>query len=101
MHKKSKFGVTLTEDNCIEKDYSVRCPGGWKDKGDGWCLPPKYYQVSWVAAELVMCLAVWGHPGWHVGTPMDPVVPKGKEADSTVVVSTGESSTPRFGGNSF
>jgi len=44
VHKKSKFGVTLTEDNCIEKDYSVRCPGGWKDKGDGWCLPPKYYQ---------------------------------------------------------
>mmetsp|Transcript_33633 Transcript_33633/g.63273 ORF Transcript_33633/g.63273 Transcript_33633/m.63273 type:complete len:442 (+) Transcript_33633:239-1564(+) len=43
VHKKSKFGVTLTEDNCVEKDYSVRCPGGWKDKGDGWCAPPKFY----------------------------------------------------------
>ena len=23
-NKKAKFGVTLTEDNCIEKDYTVR-----------------------------------------------------------------------------
>lgn len=53
VHKKSKFGVTLTEDNCIEKDYSVRCPGGWKDKGDGWCLPPKYYQVQPNAVHLL------------------------------------------------
>uniref|UniRef100_A0A7S0R261 CPW-WPC domain-containing protein n=1 Tax=Pyramimonas obovata TaxID=1411642 RepID=A0A7S0R261_9CHLO len=43
VHKKAKFGVTLTEDNCIEKDYSVRCPGGWKDQGSGWCQPPKFY----------------------------------------------------------
>jgi len=42
-YKKSKFGVTLTEDNCIEKDYSAKCPGGWKGKGDGWCNPPKWY----------------------------------------------------------
>ncbi|KAK3289130.1 hypothetical protein CYMTET_3435 [Cymbomonas tetramitiformis] len=41
--KKSKFGVTLTLDNCSEKDYIQRCPGGWKDKGDGWCIPPKWY----------------------------------------------------------
>eukprot|EP00227_Mantoniella_beaufortii_P008174 CAMPEP_0197583694 /NCGR_PEP_ID=MMETSP1326-20131121/6530_1 /TAXON_ID=1155430 /ORGANISM="Genus nov. species nov., Strain RCC2288" /LENGTH=323 /DNA_ID=CAMNT_0043147949 /DNA_START=264 /DNA_END=1232 /DNA_ORIENTATION=+ len=40
---KAKFGVTITQDTCLHKDYTQQCPVGWNSNLDGWCKPPKSY----------------------------------------------------------
>ncbi|XRB11701.1 hypothetical protein RI054_03g15340 [Pseudoscourfieldia marina] len=40
----AKFGVVVTTDGCMSKDYTKQCPGGWKPDAKGWCAAPKWYQ---------------------------------------------------------
>lgn len=37
------IGITLTEDECITKNYEADCPLNWLAKSGNWCQPPTDY----------------------------------------------------------
>jgi len=41
---KVNIGITLTVDDCIQKNYMQACPKKWLATSGGWCQPPKDYK---------------------------------------------------------
>jgi CPW-WPC domain-containing protein len=41
---KVNIGITLTVDECIQKNYEQACPTKWLATSGGWCQPPEEYK---------------------------------------------------------
>ncbi|CAL6310944.1 unnamed protein product [Bathycoccus prasinos] len=42
---KVNIGITLTVDECIQKNYEQACPTKWLATSGGWCQPPEEYKL--------------------------------------------------------